>query len=67
MACVGSRLQRLGLVRLVQINNATLMAGEVAHVKVQDRDVVVYCKEIRDDSVLITADDKPMELKLGRH
>ena len=50
--------------RFAQINNATLMVGEAAHVKVENRDVVVYCKEIRDDSVLITVDDKPMELKL---
>ena len=42
------------------------MVGESAAVKAQDRDVIVYCKEIRDDSVLITADDKPMELKLGK-
>ena len=53
--------------RLVLINNATLMVGETADVKVQNRDVVVYCKEIRDNSVLITADDKPMELKLREH
>jgi thioredoxin-related protein len=52
--------------RLVMINNATLMVGETVMVKAQDRDVVVCCKEIRDDSVLITADDKPMELKLGK-
>jgi thioredoxin-related protein len=52
--------------RLVMINNANLMAGETAKVKVQDRDVVVCCKEIREDSVLITVDDKPMELKLGQ-
>ena len=53
--------------RMVQINNATLMVGETADVKVQDRNIVVCCKEIRDDSVLITADDKPMELKLNKH
>jgi len=51
--------------RMVLINNASLMTGETAKVKVQDRDVVVCCKEIRDDSVVITADDMPMELKLG--
>jgi hypothetical protein len=43
------------------------MVGESADVKVQDKDVVVCCKEIRDDSVLITVDDKPVELKLGGH
>jgi len=53
--------------RMVLINNATFMVGETADVKVQDGYVVVCCKEIRDDSVLITADDKPMELKLGSH
>jgi hypothetical protein len=53
--------------RMVLINNATLMVGETADVKVQDRNVVVCCKEIRDDSVFITADDQPMELKLGQH
>ncbi len=53
--------------RLALINNETFVVGETADVKVEDRDVVVYCKEIRDDSVLITADDKPMELKLKNH
>jgi thioredoxin-related protein len=51
--------------RMVLINNATMMVGETADVHVQDRDVVICCKEIRGDSVLITADGKPMELKLG--
>ena len=50
--------------RLALINNQTLMVGETAHVKAQDHEVVVLCKEIRDNSVLITADDRPMELKL---
>jgi len=50
---------------MVLINNQTFLAGETANVKVQDRDVVVHCKEIRDDSVFITADGKEMELKLG--
>jgi thioredoxin-related protein len=53
--------------RLALINNETFMVGETANVKVEDRDVVVYCKEIHDDSVVITADDKPMELKLKNH
>lgn len=51
--------------RLVLINNQTFLVGETADVQVQDRVAVVHCKEIRDDSVLITADGKPMELKLG--
>ncbi len=51
--------------RMVMINNANLMVGETAKVKVQDGEVVVCCKEIRDESVLVTADGKPLELKLG--
>ena len=51
--------------RMVLINNASLMTGETAKVKVEDHDVAVCCKEIRDDSVLITCDGQPMELKLG--
>ena len=52
--------------RMVLINNASLMTGESAKVKTEDRDVVVCCKEIRDDSVLITCDGSQMELKLGK-
>ena len=52
--------------RMVLINNASMMTGETAKVKVQDHDVVVSCKEIREDSVLITCDGKEMELKLGK-
>jgi hypothetical protein len=52
--------------RMVLINNASLMTGETAKVSVEDRTVVVSCKEIRDDSVLITCDGKSMELKLGK-
>jgi len=52
--------------RMVLINNATMMAGETAKVRAQDQDVVVCCKEIRQDSVLITCDGKPMELRLPR-
>jgi thioredoxin-related protein len=52
--------------RMVLINNASLMAGETAKVKVEDHDVVVCCKEIHDDSVLIACDGKEMELKLGK-
>jgi protein disulfide-isomerase len=51
--------------RVVLINNATMMTGETAAVRVENREVVVCCKEIRDASVLITADGDPMELKLG--
>jgi len=52
--------------RIVLINNASLMVGETAKVHVQDRDVAVYCKEIREDSVLITCDGNPMELRLPK-
>jgi thioredoxin-related protein len=52
--------------RMVLINNASMMTGETSKVKVEDHDVVVSCKEIRDDSVLITCDGKEMELKLGK-
>ena len=53
--------------RMVLINNATLTVGETANVRVQDHEVVVSCKAIRDNSVLVTVNDKPMELKLGTH
>jgi hypothetical protein len=49
---------------MVLINNASLVAGETAKVRAEDKQVVVLCKEIREDSVLITCDGKPMELKL---
>jgi hypothetical protein len=52
--------------RMVLINNASMMTGETAKVKVEDHDVVVSCKEIRNDSVLITCDGKELELKLGQ-
>jgi thioredoxin-related protein len=58
----GSKQRRLAL-----INNATFVVGETAKVKVQDQRVEVCCKEIREDSVLVTADGKPLELKLGNH
>jgi thioredoxin-related protein len=53
--------------RIVLINNADLMVGDTAKVKAENREVMVCCKEIRSDSVLITADGQPMELKLGQH
>jgi thioredoxin-related protein len=51
--------------RMVLINNASMMAGETAKVRTQDQEVVVCCKEIREDSVLITCDGRPMELNLA--
>lgn len=53
--------------RMALINNETLMVGETAKVKVQDKRVEVYCKEIREDSVLVTVDGTLTELKLGQH
>jgi len=53
--------------RMAMINNETLLVGETAKIKVQDIRVEVFCKEIREDSVLITIEGKPMELKLGQH
>jgi thiol-disulfide isomerase/thioredoxin len=52
--------------RMAMINNETFFVGDKAKVKLQERRVEVYCKEIREDSVLITVDGKPMELKLGK-
>lgn len=53
--------------RMALINNETLMVGETAKVKVRDSRFEICCKEIREDSVLITVDGKPMELKLAQH
>jgi thioredoxin-related protein len=52
--------------RMVLINNATLLVGETAKVRVEDHFVMVACTEIRDDSVLITCDGRPMELKFAK-
>lgn len=51
--------------RLAMINNETFAVGDTAKVRVRDTRVTVLCKEIREDSVLITVDGKPCELKLG--
>lgn len=53
--------------RMALINNETFMAGETAKIKIRDGRVEICCKEIREDSVLITIDGKQMELKLGQH
>ena len=53
--------------RMAMINNETFLVGETAKVRTQDQKVEVCCKEIREDSVLITADGKLMELKLANH
>jgi protein disulfide-isomerase len=50
--------------RIVLINNASLMTGETAKVRAEDKEVVVVCKEIREESVLITCDGKDIELTL---
>jgi thioredoxin-related protein len=52
--------------RIVLINNASLMKGETAKVRAEDRDVVIFCKDIREDSVLVTCDGKELELKLAQ-
>ncbi len=51
--------------RVVLINNETLMQGETAMVKAHNNTVEVTVKEIKDTSVLIVADGKTVELKLG--
>jgi hypothetical protein len=52
--------------RMALINNENFKVGDIANVKFQDKHIEVCCKEIREDSVLITADGKTMELKLGK-
>ncbi|HVV00905.1 MAG TPA: thioredoxin fold domain-containing protein [Verrucomicrobiae bacterium] len=51
--------------RIVLINNASLMVGESAKIRSNGKDVQVTCKEILDDSVLITCDGKSMKLKFA--
>jgi thioredoxin-related protein len=51
--------------RMVLINNASLMTGETAKVRAEDRDVIIVCKDIRENSVLVTCDGKELELKLA--
>jgi thioredoxin-related protein len=53
--------------RMAMINNETLAVGETASIKVKDGHVEVVCKEIRDDSALVTVDGKLVELKMGQH
>lgn len=53
--------------RMVLINNASLMQGDTATVRTQGREVEVCCKEIRENSVLITCGDESLELKLVSH
>jgi|GEM_PF-668856 thioredoxin-related protein len=53
--------------RMAMINNENFFVGDTAKVKVRDERIEVCCKEIREDSVLITANGKTMELKLGKH
>jgi hypothetical protein len=53
--------------RMALINNETLMVGESASVKLKDGHVQVVCKEIRDDSVLVTVDGKSVELKMRQN
>jgi len=51
--------------RLALTNNQTFAVGDTAKVHVRDTRVEVVCKEIREDSVLITVEGKLCELKLG--
>jgi protein disulfide-isomerase len=53
--------------RLAMINNESLAVGESAQVKVKDGHVQVVCKEIRDDSAIVTVDGKQVELRLAGH
>ena len=53
--------------RLAMINNETLGVGESANIKFKDGHVLVVCKEIRDDSVLVTVDGHQVELKMHQH
>lgn len=53
--------------RLAMINNETLAVGESASVKVKDGHVLVVCKEIRDDSALVTVDGKLVELSMAHN
>ncbi len=53
--------------KLAMINNETLAVGESASVKLKDGRVEVVCKEIRDDSAVVTVDGKLVELKMAGH
>ena len=53
--------------RMAMINNETLAVGESASVKVKDGHVQVVCKEIRDDSALVTVDGQLVELRMPGH
>jgi len=52
--------------RMAMINNENFYAGDTAKVKLLDERIEIFCKEVREDSVLITANGKPMELKLSK-
>lgn len=53
--------------KLAMINNESLAVGESASVKVKDGHVQVVCKEIRDDSAVVTVDGKLVELRMVGH
>lgn len=53
--------------KLAMINNETFAVGETANVKVKDGQVLVVCKEIRDDSAVIIVDGKQLELRMVGH
>lgn len=52
--------------RIALINHSDFAVGDSATLKVHDQQFLVCCKEIRDDSVLITANGVTMELRLGQ-
>jgi protein disulfide-isomerase len=51
--------------RMALINGETFMVGDSAKVRLRDTRVQVVCKEIREDSAVVTVDGKLCELKLG--
>jgi protein disulfide-isomerase len=53
--------------RLALINNQSFAQGETAMVKLDDKKLKVFCKEIRENSVVVQIDGKPeIELLLGK-
>ena len=53
--------------RMAMINNETLAVGETASIKVKDGRVEVVCKEIHDDSALVTVNGQLVLLQMGPH
>ncbi len=53
--------------RMAMINNETLAVGETAQIKVKDGHVEVVCKEIHENSALVTVNGQLVELQMGLH